>query len=332
MGVHVETRRAPGPTVARAGVVLAPERVALRDVPMPQPGPREVRVGVEGSGVCASSGPIWEGRPWFEYPLDPGAPGHEGWGRVDAVGAEVSDVFPGDRVAMLSYRAHASHDVAAADALVRLPPELEGVPVPGEPLGCAMNVFARSGIGPGQTVAVVGVGFLGALLIQLAASVGARVLAVSRRPFALRVAARCGAQEAIAFDGVDEVAARVHALTGGSGCDRVVEAVGHQDALTLAGRLASVRGRLVIAGFHQDGLRQVDMQHWNWQGLDVINAHERDPRLYVEGMRQGIEAVASGRLDPMPLYTHVVRLPELSRAYRLLRERPEGFLKALVLA
>ena len=49
------------------------------------------------------------------------------------------------------------------------------------------------------------------------------------------------------------------------------------------------------------------MQLWNWRGLDVINAHERDPEVYVEGMREAVEAVAAGRLDPSPLYTHTFR-------------------------
>jgi threonine dehydrogenase-like Zn-dependent dehydrogenase len=64
-----------------------------------------------------------------------------------------------------------------------------------------------------------------------------------------------------------QVLAQVRALTDNSGCDRVIEAVGRQEALELAGELT--RGRLSIAGYHQDGLRQVNMQLWNWQGFAV---------------------------------------------------------------
>jgi hypothetical protein len=56
-------------------------------------------------------------------------------------------------------------------------------------------------------------------------------------------------------------------------------------AADLAGELCAERGRLVIAGYHQDGMRQVNVQLWNWRGIDVINAHERDPQAYVDGMR-----------------------------------------------
>jgi NADPH2:quinone reductase len=91
-----------------------------------------------------------------------------------------------------------------------------------------------------------------------------------------------------------------------------------------------VRGRLIVAGYHQGGLRQVDMQLWNWRGLDVINAHERDPEAYLAGMRAAVEAVAAGQLDPSPLITHRVSLADLAKAFRMLRERPDGFLKAVL--
>lgn len=314
---------------ARSVVVTAPRTTELRSVVPAEPGAGQVRVRLSGSGVCGSSLPIWEGRPWFEYPLEPGAPGHEGWGVIDAVGPGVRDLTPGDAVAALSFHAHADFDQAAADAVVRLPSQLADVPFPGEPLGCAMNVFERSGIEAGQTVCVIGIGFLGALLVQLAAAEGARVIAVSRRDFALQAALEAGADEVVPFAG-DDVAGRIGAWTGGHGCDRVIEAVGVQDALDLAGRLPRVRGRLVIAGFHQDGDRCVDMQGWNWNGIDVINAHERDPDRYLHGMRRAVDAVGEGRLDPRPLLTHRFELHDLSDAYEAMRDRPDGFLKAWV--
>jgi threonine dehydrogenase-like Zn-dependent dehydrogenase len=87
---------------------------------------------------------------------------------------------------------------------------------------------------------------------------------------------------------------------------------------------------LIVAGYHQDGLRQVNMQLWNWRGIDVINAHERDPAIYLRGMREAVEAVASGTLDPAPLYTHRFPLDRLGDALDATRDRPDGFLKALV--
>lgn len=122
----------------------------------------------------------------------------------------------------------------------------------------------------------------------------------------------------------------VKQLTGSVGCDRVIEATGFQWPLDLAGELTKERGRLIIAGYHQDGPRQVNMQLWNWRGLDVINAHERDPNVYIEGMRAAADAVASGQLDPRPLYTHRFPLDELPNALDGMSGRAGDFLKAVV--
>ncbi|HEX8050696.1 MAG TPA: zinc-binding dehydrogenase [Solirubrobacterales bacterium] len=312
----------------RAAVIRAAGSAELVDVPAPEPGEGEARLRLEGSGVCGSDLAVWTGRPWFEYPRAAGAPGHEGWGVVDAVGEGVEGLSAGERVAGLSYRAYADYDLARAEDLVPLPDGVEHFP--GEALGCAVNVVRRSGIEAGNTVAVVGAGFLGCVIVQLAAAAGARVIAVSRRRSALEAAAAMGAEETVALD--EPVGERVEELTGGGLCDVVVEAAGVQATLDLAGPLTKTRGRLVIAGFHQDGPRQVDMQLWNWRGLDVVNAHERDPRVYVEGIREAAAAVAEGRLDPAPLYTHRFGLDEVDRALETAVERPDGFIKALVIA
>src|SRR3954464_7199712 len=121
----------------RACVIAAPGRADMQTLVRPEPGPGEVLVRLEGSGVCASSLPLWEGREWFQYPQPPGAPGHEGWGRVAAVGGGVTGLNEGDRVAALSYRAHAEYDLAEASAVVALPAALADRALPGEPLGCA---------------------------------------------------------------------------------------------------------------------------------------------------------------------------------------------------
>jgi threonine dehydrogenase-like Zn-dependent dehydrogenase len=315
----------------KAAILAEPGHFRLEERQKPQPGPNQVLLELEGCGVCASNIPPFQGREWFEYPFGPGQPGHEGWGVVEAVGAQVTDLRPGDRVAALTYNAYATHDIADADACVKLPEQLDGVPIPGEPLGCAMNIFERADIREGQTVAVVGVGFLGSLLCGLAAGKGARVIAISRREVARRFGERFGASETIPMVDHGEILERVADLTEGGMCDRAIECVGKQWPLDLAAELTRVRGRLVIAGYHQDGARQVNMQMWNWRGLDVVNAHERDPNVYVQGIRSAVEALEDGRLDPAPLYTHQFGLDEMEDALRAAVERPGGFMKALIM-
>ena len=288
----------------RAAVVEGAGRLTVRMVARPEPGPNQVRLRLEGCGVCASNLGPWSGPDWMHFPTAPGDLGHEGWGVIDAVGDDVQGFTIGDRVAALTYAAYAEYDLADAAAAVKLPDTLAGKPFPGEPLGCAMNIFRRADIQPGQTVAVVGVGFLGAILTRLITAAARGVIAISRRPFSLSVARDMGAVETIEMHDHWAIIQRVKALTDSQYCDRVVEAVGKQWPLDLAAELTRERGRLIVAGYHQDGLRQVNMQLWNWRGLDVINAHERDPAIYIRGLREAVAAVASGRLDPSPLYTH----------------------------
>ena len=296
----------------------------------PVPAADEVRIRLEGCGICASNLPVWEGRPWFQYPLDAGAPGHEGWGVVDAAG-DTDGFKRGDRVAFLSNRAYAEYDVAKCDSIVKLPPELDGRKFPGEAAGCAMNIFRRSEIEAGQTVVVIGAGFLGNLLIQLAKSAGARTVAVSRRDSAREIAKMCGADETIPMADHHDIVGRIRELTNGRGAERVIECVGSQWPLDIANDVIAERGRLVIAGYHQDGPRSVNMQNWNWLGIDVVNAHERDPRNYVRGMHDAIEAVVSGRIDLDPLLTHSYPLDQLDRALNDVADRPEGFVKGTVI-
>ena len=311
-------------------VIKEPKQVVLENVTKPEPAKGEVRIKMQGCGLCASNLPMWEGREWFEYPVAAGNPGHEGWGVVDKVGEGVNDFQPGDRVTAITYNAFAEYDIAPAENLIKIPESLNGIDFPGEPLGCAMNIFNRSDIKAGQTVAIIGIGFLGSLLVQLAHHAGAKVIAISRKKSALAMAEKCGADEVIEMDDHWKIIEKVKALTNEQFCERVIEATGKQWPIDLAGELTAVRGKLVIAGFHQDGPRQVNMQLWNWRGIDVINAHERDPRQYLEGMKLAVQAVEEGRLNPTPLFTHLFPAEDLQKAFEVHHESPEGFVKALI--
>jgi NADPH2:quinone reductase len=323
---HSRPKASVTPTM-KAAVLTAPRTVELREVPLSSPGPEDVRIRLRGCGVCASNVTPWNGPEWMRFPTEPGGLGHEGWGVVDAVGSSVRDLREGDPVTSLFQRSYAEYDVGPVSQVVKLPPSLAEVPMPGEPLGCAVNVMRRARVEPGQTVAVIGLGFLGLLLVRLAVLEGATVVAVGRKTDVRERAIDLGADRAASPEEVWEVA---NALTKDGLFDCVIEAAGHQDPLHLAARLTATRGRLVIAGYHQDGSRQVDMQLWNWRGIDVINAHERDPAVYMEGIRMAIALVVDGRLNPTPLFTHSLPLERLNDALKLAAVRPAGFVKSLV--
>ena len=317
-------------SIYKAAVLRAPRHFDIVEMMLDDPGPGEVMLRLSGCGVCASNIPPWEGREWFQYPLAPGNPGHEAWGVVEKVGSGVRPSMVGERVSALGENAYATHLVTRADHTVTLPSALADASFPGEPLACAFNVFRRCQIESGQRVAIIGVGFMGAVVTRLAREAGAEVIAISRRDSSLETAERMGATSLVRMDDHQRIIDEVQRLTSDELCDCVVECVGSQWPLDLGTALTRVRGRLVIAGYHQDGARQVDMQLWNWRGLDVINAHERAPEAYLQGMRDAIEAVVSGRLDPRPLLTHTFPLERIAEALELTRTRPEGFVKAVL--
>jgi threonine dehydrogenase-like Zn-dependent dehydrogenase len=140
-----------------------------------------------------------------------------------------------------------------------------------------------------------------------------------------------GAAETIPMDDHWRIIEQVRELTQGVFCERVIEAVGKQWPLDLAAELTREGGRLIIAGYHQDGPRQVNMQLWNWRGFDVANAHERDPAVSVRGMREAAEAIERGLVDPSMLITHRYPLDRLDEALKATRDRPGNFVKAVVI-
>jgi threonine dehydrogenase-like Zn-dependent dehydrogenase len=311
----------------KVATLVAPRTFDLEEVAIPNPKANEIIFKVEGCGVCASSIPVYEGREWFTYPLPPGQPGHEAWGSVIDMGSEVKNLKIGDRVAALSYQGFAEYDKASASSVVCIPETLKNFP--GEPLGCAINIFKRAQIHKGQTVAIVGAGFLGSLLIQLSIHAGATVIALAKREYSLQLAEYLDADFVIPMDDYYKAIAQVKEITNGLLCERVIEVTGKEMPLNLAAELTAERGRLTIAGYHQDGLRSVNLQLWNWRGIDVINAHERDPMIYLAGMREAVDAVRSQILTTEKLY-NMYPLKNIQQAFEDTIHRPKGFTKAII--
>jgi threonine dehydrogenase-like Zn-dependent dehydrogenase len=310
----------------RAARIVAPGEVRLEQHPVPEPGPTQVLFRVYGCGVSRSA--AWEGAAGIELPRPPGESSAEAWGVVQAVGNAVTEHRVGDPMAALCERGLAELAIVDSDAVATLPSELSGAPFPGLALASALNCFVRSRVVAGQLVGIVGVGFLGALLVRLAAQAGARVVGVSRRPFSLTVAREMGAMQVIELGEPRQTVDELVEGTGGL-CDTVIEATGAQGGLQVASALVRERGTLVIAGRHR-GVRHVDLELWGERGLDVINPHDHRRATLVEGMRSVARAMRRESLDFSSLYTHKYRLEELGAALDAARSRPVGMVKGLV--
>ena len=229
----------------RAMVVSEPHaRFRLEERDLPEPGRNEIRIRVQACGVCHSDSVTVEGVfPGIAYPR---VPGHEVIGVVDALGADVDGWDIGERVGVGWFGGscgycrncrrnaafacdnvhsttgltrdggYATHMLALTSSLARVPATLD--PVEAAPLLCAgvttFNALRNSGAGPGDLVAIQGVGGLGHLGIQFAARQGLRTVAVNRGRNKEALARSLGAHEYI--DSAAEDPAKALQAMGGA--------------------------------------------------------------------------------------------------------------------
>jgi threonine dehydrogenase-like Zn-dependent dehydrogenase len=300
-------------------VLTGARRVEVTDVSRPQAGPGQVLLRVKACGVCGSDLNAWRGAPGLEYPLQPGQPGHEVWGEIAELGKGVDNVHVGQTATGMAQNGYAEYVVTRAEDLVPVAdPEH---PLLGEPLACAANIVRRAAVQPDDSLAVVGFSFLTALVVSLMRPSG-RWIAISRRRDSRDLALNLGASATYAFDAVPS--------TCWDSFPVVIEGAGVQQTLDYASWLVGYGGRLVIAGYHADGPRSVNLQTWNWKGIDVVNAHERQPEVYRRGLREGLERVREHQLDPAGLVTHTWPLDRAAEAFTALEQRPPGFIKGIV--
>lgn len=258
----------------RAVLLPGDKRVVVEDLPTPTPEGDQVLVKTAASAICRSDMSIYYGNPIVgSGSQELIVPGHEAAGVVVAVGPNVTGVTVGDRVA--GYLAIADpnseygakglpmldpdwkcfgFDVHGGDAEYFVLPERNCLPLPGgisfkagavltDMVGTQYSTQKRLGVSGRHTVAVVGLGPMGAAAILVAKGLGARVLAIDVLDARLEQALELGADATINSATADAVAA-VRELTGGGGADIVIECSGNpkgqNTALDAAARLGSV--------------------------------------------------------------------------------------------
>ncbi|MDQ3514642.1 MAG: zinc-binding dehydrogenase [Chloroflexota bacterium] len=316
--------------VNRYSQMIAPGRSEVVEEPTPAPQVGEVLVKVTVCGVCASELHPWqEGRPDPPYRF-----GHEPAGVVVAVGPGVTGFAPDDRVTGLFTGAYSRLCLARAEQILPIPAEVPDTAALGEPLACLVNGQRRTRVELADRVAVIGLGFMGLGMLQLLRLRGAaRIVAIDVREEARQKAAELGADEVYHPADVPDTyrLTRFDEWQSTKGLDVVVEASGTQPGLTLAGEMVKAHGILSILGYHQASDRQVDVGMWNWKAIDVVNAHVRRHADLMESMRIGLELTRGGLIDLGQLVTHRYGLEEVDRAYSDLRDKPAGFIKAVVL-
>jgi 2-desacetyl-2-hydroxyethyl bacteriochlorophyllide A dehydrogenase len=299
----------------------------IEDVAVPQIRPDEVLVKVAGSGVCASELDTWKGIGNVDYPL---YLGHEVSGVVAAVGSEADGVAIGDPVGVwVTSRGFAEY-VAVRAEYCR---PARGVAIDtalAEPLACAANAVERADVRLGDDVVLIGAGFMGNLVQQLTGLRGAKqVIVADTRDDALARAAAQGATRTVNVT-KESLGDVVGKLTGGRGADVTFECTGTQAALTSAGDVTRMSGKLALVGFHQGPPREIPLGYWNWMAFEVVNAHFRDVATIMRGMTIGVRLLEAGSISMDGLITHRFALADINDAFATAEKKPDGFVKATI--
>ncbi len=313
----------------RLSQLIAPGHSEVIDAPDPVIGPTQILVAVKACGVCAS-----ELHPWLDGSYGfPTRFGHEPAGVVVQTGAAVTGFNPGDRVTGFFAPAFSELAVAEAWQLALIPDGLPFQLALGEPVACLVNALLRSRIEVGDRVALVGLGFMGLGLLSLVRLKGPRqIVAIDPRPEARAKALQLGADVAYAPDEVpgELFVTQFSEWDSPKGCEVVIEGSGTQAGLSLAEKLVRAHGVLSVMGWHQGGLRTVDLHMAGWKACDIVNSHMRRQSVKVETLRIGLDLIAAGKFSLGPLVTHTFPLDQVDRAYQAMKDKPEGFTKAVI--
>lgn len=260
----------------RAAIIHAPLNMQIGTWPMPQPAPNEVLVAVGATGVCAGDMYFYLGKnPYARYPQ---VCGHEIAGTIIEVGASVTGISVGTRVAVEPFiscghcypcrvgkgnccanlqiigvhhpggfaefvTAPATHAHCIPDALSLVKASFA------EPVAIAVHACRRGNVGA-ETVLIMGCGPIGLALIEVARARGARVIAADHHASRLETAAQLGAEVLLSDDHLLEA---VYAQTNGEGAPVVIEATGSISAMELSIELVAAGGRIVIVSLANKG-------------------------------------------------------------------------------
>ena len=334
----------------RAVTFQAPGEVRIEERPDPEPlADDDAVIRVEASGICGSDLHIYHGR----VEIEPGfVIGHEYVGTVLAAGDGVTGVAVGDRVlgtygtacgecffcrreefhkcdsgrvfghgATLGSLQGAQAEqllVPSANLTLRRVPEGISDDVAlfaGDVMGTGYHAIAETGVEPGGSVAVVGLGPVGLCAVQVAKAAGAEtVIAIDTVAERLEMARAFGATPAHLTE--EDPRGAVKQATEGRGVDAAVDAVGHPDALALACRVARKAGTVSATGVYAEPI-ELHMGIVWIKALTLKTGHAN----VIKHLDPVLSALADGSLDPAPLVTHRMSLDDASEAYEIYDRR-----------
>jgi len=326
----------------------------IAEVPTPSPGAGQILVKVAACGVCHTDLHYLDHNvPTFKAP--PMILGHEPSGTVAGLGAGVKNFKEGDRVLLPAVLtcgtcfhcrsgrenicdnmvmfgnhvdgAYAEFVLAPAKDALALPPEIpleEGSIIADAVSTPYHAVVNRGQVKAGDTVVVFGCGGVGINVVQMAAAVGASVIAVDLMPEKLELAKKLGAQAGINPKEVDRVDKAVKKLTG-RGADVAFEAIGNPKTMQDAFSCIRKGGRLVVIGYSDKSVEfpASKIMFFEQEIVGSLGCRPVDyPKI--------IEMARTGKIKVKELVTGRFPLDKINQAFDLLRSGDPKVLRSIV--
>lgn len=304
--------------------IVGREQVALRDVPVPEPGYDEVLVRVKACSFCSRTDLVY----WKYYGLKPHCTGahfgHEVAGVIEKVGPGVSGWKEGDRVFLRGPArggGFAEYCVARTIALGRLPEALsfvEGAPAQQIPIA----VHGTRKVQPGDRVVVFGAGSAGLAVTQMAHVRGAaRVVTLDLYDNRLEIAKQLGADYTVNVRREDPLEAVPRLL--GARPDVCIDVVGIPSVAGQCVELVRAEGNVTIFGtYHVEHDATFSLLQWEIKAISMNMSNEGSPQTAAEAMRIAERLLGAGRLSTKEYITHVLSFEEVPKGLELLATSP----------
>ncbi len=298
------------------------------------PADDEIVVKTHAAGICGQDKNLYNGiippsgglntemKRAFGYPY---FFGHEAGGTVVEVGSNVRRYKPGDRVIAFAWvETYSDYFFAKEEELEPAPTQMDMDLVSlGEPIGCAVFSGLCSKVQLGDTVAVIGMGFAGQVIAQVAKQKGAyQVIGVDVVDGKLKLAQSLGLDHAINSSETDPLTAILD-LTNGRGADVVVEVAGTEEAVQLCNNAVKHNGVLVFYSWITRDVT-LNISRWHNNSLEIVNTGLVHHGVLQRHMwvPQALRPVLQGQIRIEPLITHRFALDDIGQAMQTANEDP----------
>ncbi len=317
-------------------VMVGPRQSAVVDIPDVKPNDDQILIKLKYVGVCMSEHYDWsvakKGQSF----------GHEPMGVIVEVGKNVEGYAVGDKVSglwgstlpgaggMVQYQVVDPQK----STIVKIPDNIRDEDAVLEPLACIVSAVSKVNIGiPGDSVCVVGCGYMGCGAISLLKARGAYVVAVDIRLESLENAKKYGADEIYTVQ--EELEKFCHPYVPGqrlrpSGFATVCEWGETEESLDAAINLTRMCGKLYIGAYHTGGKRFVDVQQLNFKDIEMRSTHPRQADLSARGAVNAVKMLSTGVWKYKDLPVKIYPMNKFDLAHEELETKYGKYMKALI--